>query len=122
MAQRNLTGDDVFTCVPQLRGPLKRPLLLSWDRCSGHKKAARLLRDIYDYRMHVEVFPAYAPALNVVDHAWGHTKYGEMANFIPHDVKDLAHEQARSARAPQAFSGMPSSTCEASRLWVQRSI
>ena len=32
----------------------------------------------------------------VVDHCWGHTKYGEMANFIPRDVDDLAQEVADS--------------------------
>ena len=96
MASWNLTGDDVLTFVQQLRGHLKRPLLLIWDRFSGHKKAARLLRDIYGSRIHVEFLPAYAPELNVVDHAWGHTKYGELANFIPHDVDDLADEVAQS--------------------------
>jgi hypothetical protein len=71
-----VTGDDGFTFVQQLRRHLKRSLLLIWDRCSGHKKAARLLRDIYGYRSHVEFLPAYAPELNVVeerptDYTWG---------------------------------------------------
>jgi transposase len=92
----NVTGNDVLTFVQQLRSHLKRPLLLIWDRFSGHKKAARLLRDISGHRIHVEFLPAYAPELNVVDHAWGHTTYGEMANFIPHDVDDLAREVAQS--------------------------
>jgi hypothetical protein len=35
-------------------------------------------------------------AANVVDHAWGHTKNGEMANFIPHDLDDLSQEVAQS--------------------------
>jgi hypothetical protein len=42
-----------------------------WDRFSGHKKAARLLHNLYGKRIHVEELPAYAPDLNVVDHAWG---------------------------------------------------
>jgi transposase len=96
MVPWNVTGDDVFTFVQQLRHHLQRPLLLIWDRFSGHKKAARLLRTIYGHRIHVEFLPAYAPELNVVDHAWGHTKYGEMANFIPHNVDDLAQEVALS--------------------------
>ena len=57
----NVTGDDVFRFVQQLRRHLKRPLLVLWDRCSGHKKAAHLLRDIYGHRIHVEFLPAYAP-------------------------------------------------------------
>jgi hypothetical protein len=31
-----------------------------------------------------------------VDHAWGQTKYGEMANFLPQDVANLAQEVAHS--------------------------
>jgi hypothetical protein len=42
----HVPGDDVFPFVQQRRRHLKRPLLLIWDRFSGHKKAARLLRDI----------------------------------------------------------------------------
>ena len=110
MVPWNVTGDDVFAFVQRLRSHLKQPLLLIWDRFSGHKKAARLLRDIYGYRIHVEFLPAYAPELNVVDHAWGHTKYGEMANFIPHDVDDsgprsrpFADRQTSSTRPAQRF-------------------
>jgi transposase len=99
IASSNITGDDVFAFVQHLRGHLKRPLLLIWDRFSGHKKAARLLRDLYGTRIHVEFFPAYAPALNVVEQCWGHTKYGELANFIPQELDDLADAVASSLLA-----------------------
>ena len=96
IASHHLTGDDVFTFVQQLYRHFKRPLLIIWDRWSGHRKAARLLQAIYGKRVHIERLPAYAPALNVVDHCWGHTKYGEMANCIPQEVNDLAKEVAHS--------------------------
>src|SRR5262249_1201882 len=96
IAAHNLTGNDVLTFVQPLYGHHRRPLLVIWDRFSGHRKAARRLRDLYGTRIHVEFLPAYAPELNVVDHCWGHTKYGEMANFIPNDVDDLAHAVASS--------------------------
>jgi transposase len=101
MRPRNLTGDDLFAFVQQLRGHLKRPLLIIWDRFSGHKKAARLLHDLYGKQIYVEELPAYAPDLNMVDQAWGHTKYGEMANFIPRDLDDLADEVAAPLLAKQ---------------------
>jgi transposase len=94
IASCNITGDDVFAFVQHLRGHLKRPLFLIWDRFSGHEKAARLLRNLYDTRIHVECLPAYAPELNVVEHCWSHTKYEEIANFIPQDVEELADEVA----------------------------
>jgi len=95
----NITGDEVFAFVQHLRGHRKRPLLLIWDRFSGHKKAARLLRDLYGTRIHVEFLPASAPELNVVAQCWGHTKYSEMANCIPRDVDDLAQEVAHALLA-----------------------
>jgi len=96
LATSNLTGDDVFAFVQQLRGHRKRPLLLIWDRFSGHKKAARLLRDLYSTRIHVAFLPAYAPALNIVEQCWGQPKEGGRAHVIPANVSDLADEVARS--------------------------
>jgi len=99
LASSNITGNEVFAFVQHLRGHLKRPLLLIWDRFSGHQKAVRLLREIYGSRIQVEFLPAYAPELNVVEQCWGHTKYGELANCIPHDIHNLAQEVAPSLRA-----------------------
>lgn len=31
----------------------------------------------------------YAPDLNPVEHVWKHTKYDELANYIPDDLLDL---------------------------------
>jgi transposase len=95
----NITGDEVFTFVQRLRQHLRRPLLIVWDRFSGHKKAERVLTRIYGRHIHVERLPAYAPDLNVVDHCWGHTKYSDLANFIPDDLDDLAGEVAKSLLA-----------------------
>jgi hypothetical protein len=47
MATSNLTSDDVLAFVQQWHEHLKHPLLLLWDRFSGHKQAARLLRNRY---------------------------------------------------------------------------
>jgi hypothetical protein len=44
--------------------------------------------------MHVEFLPACAPDPKVVDHCWGPTKYGAMANCLPDDVTDLTQEGA----------------------------
>ena len=99
IASSHVTGNDVFRFVQQLHIHHKRPLLVIWDRFSGHKKAARLLKHIYGARIHIEDLPAYAPELNPIEHCWSHTKYGDMANFIPQDVEHLADEFARSLLA-----------------------
>ena len=106
MTDHNLTGDDLFSFVQQLHSHLRRPLLVIWDRFSGHKKAARLLNAIYGRRIQIDYLPAYAPDLNVVDHAWGHTKYGEMANFIAENLDDLAQEIAKSLLAKHKRSDL----------------
>jgi transposase len=116
MSPKNCTGDDLFAFVQQLRGHLKRPLLIIWDRFSGHKKAARLLHDLYSKRIHVKELPAYAPELNVVDHAWGHTKYGELANFIPRDLDDLADEVAGSMLRKHQRPDLLRAFCQHARL------
>ena len=36
--------------------------------------------------------PAYAPDLNPVEHLWSHTKYGDLANYVPQDTFDLRLE------------------------------
>ena len=46
VASANLTGDEVFAFVQQCHRHLKHPLLVIWDRFSGHRKAARRLRDL----------------------------------------------------------------------------
>ena len=99
LASSHITGDAVLAFVQHRRRHLRRPRRLIWDRCSGHKTAARLLRDLYGTRIPVEFWPAYAPELNGVEQCWGHTTYGEMANFIPRDVDDLAQEVAHALLA-----------------------
>jgi transposase len=37
----------------------------------------------------VEWLPPYAPDLNPVEHVWGHTKHGDLANFAPADIEVL---------------------------------
>ncbi|MFH1418430.1 MAG: transposase [Planctomycetota bacterium] len=42
--------------------------------------------------MDVEWLPPYAPELNPVEQVWGHTKYADLANYIPGDILELARE------------------------------
>jgi transposase len=37
----------------------------------------------------VSWLPAYAPDLNPVEQLWNHTKYRELANYLPEDVEAL---------------------------------
>ena len=41
--------------------------------------------------LEVEWLPSYAPELNPVEMLWNHTKYADLANYIPDDKDDLFH-------------------------------
>lgn len=60
------------------------------DRWAVHRKAARIL--FGDQRFWIEWLPPYAPDLNPVERVWSHTKYGDLANYIPEDLIDLEVE------------------------------
>jgi transposase len=83
----NVTAVDVVEFVKQLHRQLRRRLILVWDRWSVHRSAARQLA--HHPWVQVEYLPAYAPELNPVEAVWNHTKYGDLANFVPTDGSDL---------------------------------
>jgi transposase len=77
---------------------LRRGFILVLDRYNVHRKAVRLLRDKHPNWFEVEWLPAYAPDLNPVEQVWNHTKYSDLANFIPDDVAHLHREVGASIR------------------------
>lgn len=62
------------------------------DRWSVHRAAARQILVSGYTDISFEWLPAYAPELNPVEARWGHTKFGDLANFVPDDTSHL--EQA----------------------------
>jgi transposase len=42
------------------------------------------------------LLPAYAPELNPVEAVWNHTKYADLANFVPDDTTALFDAVATS--------------------------
>jgi transposase len=88
--EKNITAEEVEAFLRQVQRSLGRRLILVMDRWGVHRKAARMLMG--DERFLTEWLPPYAPDLNPVEHVWNHTKYGDLANFIPHDLLDLELE------------------------------
>lgn len=83
----NIVTADVVEFVKHLHRQLGRKLILVWDRWSVHRAAARQLAR---YRwLQIEWLPSYAPELNPVEAMWNHTKYSDLANFIPDDAAHL---------------------------------
>jgi transposase len=69
---------------------VRRPLLFVLDRWSVHRAAvAHLVAQRPPWLVAVAWLPAYAPELNPVEQIWNHTKYRELANYLPQDGEAL---------------------------------
>lgn len=90
MQERNITGEDAEAFLRQVQRTLGRKLIVVMDRWAVHRKAAKSL--FGDKRFWIEWLPPYAPDLNPVEHVWKHTKYDDLANYVPDDLLDLQIE------------------------------
>jgi transposase len=72
------------------------------DRWSVHRAAARRLVETGSRWLAVEWLPAYAPELNPTEQVWNHTKYGDLANYLPADIDALCREVERSIGAKKS--------------------
>lgn len=88
--EKNITAEEAEAFLRQVQRSLGRRLIVVMDRWAVHRKVARMLAD--DERFWIEWLPPYAPDLNPVEHVWNHTKYGDLANYIPDDLVDLEVE------------------------------
>lgn len=86
----NITFVEVIAFLYLVHRHLRRKFILVMDRLSAHRKAVRLLREAGVDWFEVEWLPGYAPDLNPVEMVWNHTKYADLANFIPDDVEHLS--------------------------------
>jgi len=93
----NIVTDDVVEFVAVLVRRLGK-ITLVLDRWQVHRSAVRKIKARFGRRIHIEWLPAYAPELNPTEHVWGHTKFADLANFIPDDVLHLGQSIAGSLR------------------------
>ena len=87
---KNVTAHEVEVFLRQVQRALGRKLIVVMDRWAAHRKAAKAL--FGDERFWIEYLPPYAPDLNPVEHVWKHTKYDDLANYVPDDLSDLESE------------------------------
>lgn len=88
----NIPTDEVEAFVGRLCRRSPKGLILVVDRLAARRSAAKRRVARFGRRVVVEGLPPYAPELNPVEQVWGRTKYGDLANFIPHDVGQLGGE------------------------------
>lgn len=92
----NIRFGEVMGFIRMLRRHLRRKFILVVDRYSAHRKAIRLLQKRHRRWLETAWLPSYAPDLNVVALGWNHTKYSDLANFLPEDLHELRHAVIRS--------------------------
>lgn len=87
--RHNLRTPEVMAFLQLIHQHLRRKFILVLDRYSVHRKAVRLLQEAGCDWLEVEWLPAYAPDLNPVEMVWNHSKYADLANFLPKDLDHL---------------------------------
>jgi len=85
----NIKAEQVQSFLEQLHQEIQRKIIVILDRWSAHRKAIRLLCEANVDWLQAEWLPAYAPELNPVEMLWNHTKYGDLANYLPEDKMAL---------------------------------
>jgi len=94
--RRNISSEDVSSFVLSVMRHLRRKIILVLDSWSVHKGAVNRLLESHRDSIDVEWLPTYAPELNPVEQVWNHTKFGELANYIPEDLDELSFEVEES--------------------------
>lgn len=112
--RHNVTTPEVEAFIRRVRRQVGRPLIVVMDRLPAHRSAAGRLAG--DERFAVEWLPAYAPDLNPVEPAWSHTKYADLANYVPDNVMDLEVEADVSLHEARGDQRLLRSFFQAARL------
>jgi transposase len=102
----NIHFGDAIELITLVHRHLQRKFILVLDRYNVHRKAVRLLSEKYPQWFDTEWLPAYAPELNPVEQVWNHSKYSDLANFIPDDVHHLHRQLYSSIRDQRGKSAL----------------
>ena len=101
--EENIRTDEVVSFIKALRQQFQRPLIVCLDRWPVHRSAAKRIDSSRMKNVEFEWLPAYSPELNPVEARWSNTKYSDLANYVPDDVRQLKRS-ARSSLKKQNLS------------------
>jgi transposase len=87
----NINAEEVVDFLKELKGQLRNPFTLLWDRSKTHNKS-RLVKAFLAKHPEIvaEDLPAYAPELNPDELVWAWSKHGRMANLAADNTDHLA--------------------------------
>jgi transposase len=92
----NVRAEHHIWFLTEMHRHLRRKIILVWDRSMPHRSAAAYFRRHHPDWFIFEWLPPYSPELNPTEQCWNHTKYADLANFIPDDVNHLHSSVSRS--------------------------
>lgn len=92
----NVRTEELVWFLRQMHRHFRGRIILVWDRLRAHRSASRYFDACHPKWFDWEWLPAYAPELNPVEQCWNHTKYADLANFIPQHVDHL-HDAVSSS-------------------------
>lgn len=115
LQRRNVHGEDLVPFLCKLHRQLARFIILVWDRSRPHRKAAATLLARLRW-LRVEWLPSYAPELDPCEECWNHTKYSDLANFVPDNLDQLEQAVATSLERQRGNSALLHSFLDYARL------
>jgi transposase len=92
VTSENVDADQTIWFLQKLHEHCGRRVIMVWDRWAVHRSAAGYFDKNHPDWFHFEWLPPYSPELNPVEQCWNHTKYSDLANFIPDDIHHLKTE------------------------------
>ena len=114
--EENIRTATAVAFVKQLRRQLRRPLIVVWDRWQVHRSAAKQMATSRTKSIEFEWLPAYAPELNPVEPRWSHTKYSQLANFVPDDTPQLKRSVTSALKKQSSEHTLKCSFFKSARL------
>ncbi len=89
LVANNVGTEHLIWLLRLLHRHYRHHVILVWDGWSVHQSAAAYFEQHHPGWFTFEPLPSYAPELNPVEQCWNHTKYTDLANFIPDDRDHL---------------------------------
>jgi transposase len=112
----NICTATAVSFVKQIRRQLGKPLIVVWDRWPVHRAAVRQIDSSQTTQIEFEWLPAYAPELNPVEPRWSHTKFSQLANFVPDDTPHLKRSVRTSLKKQSCDHALKRSFFKSARL------
>jgi len=101
LLQENISTEPLIWFLTQMHRHLRHHVIIVWDGVPVHRSAAAWFEENHPTWFTFERLPAYAPELNPIEECWNHTKYDDLANYIPQDLADL-ESNAKESMANQS--------------------